>query len=146
MVRLGRGSWLWPKWGHHICTERSSNLQTSHQEKHGSNERRFRGQSNRITQAREGPLLVVENCAAEECHPSHDISESVSFQRTPQLSCPGGSFITGAAQGTWGGVPACHSVRGGPQHLTQPSESEETSQKRWQNQGTHFSRPKSHNS
>lgn len=39
-------------------------------------------------------------------------------------------------------MPTCHSVRGGPQHLPQPSESEKTSQKRWQNQGIHFPRPK----
>lgn len=48
----------------------------------------------------------------------------------------------GAAQYTGGGVPASHLLRGGPQHLTQPGESEKTSQKRWQNQGIHFSRPK----
>lgn len=119
-------------------------MQTSHQEKHGSNERSLRGQSNRIIQGLKGPLSL-SGCRKLHCREvtfRNDISEYGSLQSTPQPSCPGDSIIMGAAQGTGGGAPACHSVRGGPQHLTQPSESEKTSQKRWQNQGTHFSRPK----
>lgn len=40
MVRSGRGSWCRPWWGHHTLYREKQRLNKSHQDKHGSNERR----------------------------------------------------------------------------------------------------------